>query len=728
MNCQEVYETGLLYHYYANTAYPLTPASFMQYRLTDTDEIRSFVEEEWRKADEICLYIHVPFCKTRCKFCEYVVLEGTTEHDEDEYVDLLLKEMKMYSEIIKDKPVVGYDLGGGTPAKLSVRNLKRITDAVNTLFNIKENVIFSIETTPLVAAKEPEKIKAIYDMGYKRISMGIQTVSEKLLNELGRDGSKSLYEQAVANIREAGFEHFNIDLMYGFLHQDENDFDNTLRYAIGLNPEYITLYRNRYKGTKLESEAGGVSIYKAMYQYRIAYRVLTENGYMGNIGKNTFSRLKGDYGTSDYLTSRVIYGTPYLGMGLGAQTFGMDYLSYNLGAANKQLEQYRNAINEGRLPLQDCYWLPKEETIAKMVSVAFYFAFIDLEAFKKRFNLDFCEYFKDEVKFVIDNQLMQIKDGRIYLTDRGADYINGVIPLFYSERSKKELKTVFANKKHSEEADEELFLSSYKYDNYEHPSVTTDIVAFTINNLEEENYRKNSKNKLSLLLIKRGEHPYMNHWALPGGFVKKDEIIEECALREIKEETKLEPSFIYPIGVFSDPGRDPRGWIISNAYTSIIRPENTKALSGDDAIDAKWFDVSFERLASSSGADNEGKYELILTNEKETLKAVLRMTDSKYGNKRFDIIENDGLAFDHAKIIATAIEILRDEIKDFRKLFGFLPEKFTLAEAQCVQEAILNTKLTAANFRRKVSPYVVETEEYTEGSGHRPAKIFVKKD
>ena len=722
LSCEEVYETGLLYHHYANTAYPLTPASFMQYRLKDGKEIHKFVEEEWRDVDELSIYIHIPFCKARCKFCEYVVLENPDESVEDRYVELLLKEMAMYSDILRGKKIIGYDLGGGTPSKLSVENLKKITDAVYEYFDVKEGVIASVETTPVIAAMEPDKINALYEMGYRRISMGVQTVSERLLMELGRDGSKSIYEKAVANIREAGFESFNIDLMYGFLNQSDKDFDNTLLYAIGLKPDHITLYRNRYKGTKIEYEAGGVSIYKAMYQYTIAYRTLTCHGYNANIGKNTFSRIEGDYGTSDYLTRRVIEGTPYVGMGLGAQSFGMNYLAYNLGAAEKRMERYEEAINRGELPFQDIYRLPIEESIAKMVSVSFYFGFVDMAAFKKRFGIDFKEHFKDEVRYVIDNGLMEIKGDRIYLTERGSAYINGVIPLFYSDYSKNELKTVFKGKTDNEENDEKLFLSSYNIKEYDRPSVTTDIVAFSVRDEKAKNWRRdNTGNRLSLLLIKRGEHPYMNHWALPGGFMKMDETLTECALREIEEETNVRPSAIMPVGTFSECDRDKRGRIISNAYTTIIDSSTVKAMGGDDAIDARWFNISFEQTEN-------GNYELKLERENVVLTAVLRLKSKKFGNYEYEIIDGGELAFDHAAIIASAYSLLKKNAKSFEVLFDFLPEKFTLTSLQTIQETILGESTPPANFRRKIADYVIETQEYQTGAGHRPARLYMRKD
>lgn len=582
-----IYETGLLFHHYANTAYPLTPGSLMEYKLRDREEISSFLKSELEKMTELSLYVHVPFCKQRCKFCEYTVLENTTENDEDEYVSLLMKEIDMYAPYLKDKKIVGYDLGGGTPSKLSEENLKRITEKLTSTFSFDEGVVFSVETTPVIAANEFEKIAALYQMGYRRISMGIQTVSEKLLNSLGREGTVSIYEKAVDNIRKAGFEKFNVDLMYGFLYQSDEDFENTIKYAVSLKPEFITLYRNRYKGTKIESESGGVSLYKIIRQYRLAYKLLNENGYVANPGKNTFSRVKDDYGTSDYLTKRVIYGTPYVGFGLGAQSFGMDYLAYNEGAASKRLDTYKRKIENGEFPLQDIYPLPLEETIAKMVSVSFYFGFVDIPAFYKRFGVEFAEMFKEETAFVTENGLMEMRENRLMLTKRGADYINGVIPLFYSKRSKEELIRL-AEKSVKAGDGEKDFLSAYHIEEFKKPSVTADCIIFS----KDENADQR------VLLIKRGEHPFMNCYGLPGGFVREGETVDEAAKRELEEETGLRDVNLQLLQVFSEKNRDPRGWVISCAYMGNLDGDDYKLIYGDDAIGAEW--VSISRLGEIS--------------------------------------------------------------------------------------------------------------------------------
>lgn len=312
MKLESIYDRGIKFHHYCNTAYPLRPNSLAQYEVHDNTAIREVIKKNIEEQDELCLYVHVPFCQSRCKFCEYVVLDKPEEGDADNYVEHLLKEIELYRDIIKNKKIVGYDLGGGTPSYLSIENLTKITESIKK-FNLEENMYLSVETTPVIAANDIEKIKALKKLGYNRISMGFQTVSEKLLESLGREGSKSIYEKAVENIRAAGFDRLNIDLMYDFLNQSDEDFANTIKYTIALNPEFITLYRNRYKGTKLESESQGVTLYKVNRQYDIAYNLLKKAGYIANNGKNTFSKIPKDMGTSSYLTKRVINATSYIG-------------------------------------------------------------------------------------------------------------------------------------------------------------------------------------------------------------------------------------------------------------------------------------------------------------------------------------------------------------------------------------------------------------------------------
>ena len=719
--CSAVYDAGIFYHHYANTAYPLTPASFRSFQIREPEEIEHCLRHDLSQIDAVSLYIHIPFCQTRCRFCEYVVLDQTDEALQDEYVDLLLLEMKMYAKRLKGKRIVGFDLGGGTPTILSVRNLRRITDAVRALFAIPDSVVMSIETTPLIAAKEPEKIRAVYQIGYRRISMGIQTVSSQLLATLNREGSSSLYEQAVQSIRDAGFERLNVDLMYGFLRQTDQEWLDTIRYAVQLQPDYITLYRNRYKGTKIQQEAGGVSVYKAIRQYRIAFQCLHENGFLANVGKNTFSRIPGDYGTSDYLTTRVIQGTPYLGMGLGAQSFFRNCLSYNLGTADKSIERYRTAITAGQLPLQDFYCLPQEEAMAKMISVAFYFAFIDLPSFERRFGVTLQSQYPAQLQFVLEHHLMKQIGDRLYLTERGADYINGVIPLFYSKRSQAELQTVFQRQAADDAANEELFLASYRFEAYQRPSVTADVVAVSIYGEDKTSWRKDRKlHTLSLLLVRRGEHPFVNRWALPGGFVRMDETVEACALREIIEETHITPNTIMPIGSFSECDRDPRGRVISHGFVSIIGEEGRMAMGGDDALEAQWFQLEFTQADTT--------WRLVLRHKEIRLCATLEMLHYRFGYPKFRVLHQEGFAFDHAVIIATALVQLRHAARQFELLFDFLPERFTLSALQQVQETILNETTPPANFRRKVAPYVIETDAHTTGAGHRPAKLFMRRN
>lgn len=267
---------------------------------------------------------------------------------------------------------------------------------------------------------------------------------------------------------------------------------------------------------------------------------------------------------------------------------------------------------------------------------------------------------------------------------------------------------------------EVAFLSSYRMEDYERPSVTTDIAVFALQTQQEGLYRKDPRQELSVLLIRRGVHPFRGQWALPGGFLRPDETVEGCALRELQEETGLLPVSMLPVDVFSEPDRDPRGRIVSFAYASVVTEEKAKVVGGDDALEAQWFHVR-----SQLGED--GSLSLSLTYQDICLRAVLREERTLCGGRRFRIVSNEGLAFDHAAIIAGAMAVLKGAAERLDILFDLLPETFTLTALQRVQETLMGISQLPANFRRKVADLVEETDGFTEGAGHRPARLYRRK-
>lgn len=187
----------------------------------------------------------------------------------------------------------------------------------------------------------------------------------------------------------------------------------------------------------------------------------------------------------------------------------------------------------------------------------------------------------------------------------------------------------------------EEFLNNYKSKDYPKPSVTADIVLLSIR-----------KGKPKILLIKRGGHPFLDYWALPGGFAEKNETIFETAQRELYEETSIKNIPMEELGVFSSPNRDPRSWTMTDAFLSVVDEKKIKPIAGDDAKDAKWFDISI--------TDSDCKVTLDLSNhcENEIINIELNKIITEgvtQNNITFHTIFNDGIAFDHGEIIAKAL-------------------------------------------------------------------------
>ncbi|KTD87662.1 NUDIX hydrolase [Paenibacillus etheri] len=276
------------------------------------------------------------------------------------------------------------------------------------------------------------------------------------------------------------------------------------------------------------------------------------------------------------------------------------------------------------------------------------------------------------------------------------------------------------------------FFEQYRAGDFERPSVAADMVIFTVTNTEADSYRKLPEKELRILLIRRGGHPFLGNWALPGGFVRPDETTEQAAVRELREETGVDDVYLEQLYTFSDVGRDPRTWVMSCSYMALINSDQVQLKAGDDADLAAWFKVTYRLLRERKELIEDGdvktkEYELKLSSEEEELTAVVGRTmtsKSASTSTTYSIVSNDGLAFDHAKIIAYAIERLRGKVNYTDIVLHLMPPLFTLTDLQQVYEVILDKELLKAAFRRKVADLVAETDHYTENAGHRPSRLY----
>lgn len=291
------------------------------------------------------------------------------------------------------------------------------------------------------------------------------------------------------------------------------------------------------------------------------------------------------------------------------------------------------------------------------------------------------------------------------------------------------LKEILRNK---QGLTEEEFLKKYDANTFERPSVTVDMLIFTVVNEVEENYRKLPEKALKLLMVKRGCHPFMGQWALPGGFVSTRESLEDAALRELKTETNVDNVYMEQLYSWGDVGRDPRTRVISCSYMALADSTKLNIVAGDDADDAKWFDIRYnlteeKKTITEKGHITQKLYSINLWNHIEALSATVKVVEEAEGKvikTSREVIESNGIAFDHAKMIGYGIERLKNKIEYTDIAFNLMPELFTLSELQQVYEVVLGKELLAAAFRRKIADKVIETNQFTKDAGHRPSKLY----
>lgn len=263
---------------------------------------------------------------------------------------------------------------------------------------------------------------------------------------------------------------------------------------------------------------------------------------------------------------------------------------------------------------------------------------------------------------------------------------------------------------------EREFLKNYKSYDYERPSVTTDLLIFTIENIKNP--------ILKVLLIKREDHPYIDCWALPGGFVCINESIDDAAKRKLEEETGFNNIYLEQLYTFGNPDRDPRMRVITTAYMALIPEDSSKLKTSKSHIEAKWFNVILQ--------SNKDKKELVISNKDAEIEMIYEISETKVKNgvigstKQSVHLNNDAkskLAFDHAEVIYMAINRIAGKCEYVPILYNLMPNTFTIPQLQSVYELFLMRRPHNTLFRKKIASYIEETG-LIDKSTNRPAKLY----
>lgn len=265
-------------------------------------------------------------------------------------------------------------------------------------------------------------------------------------------------------------------------------------------------------------------------------------------------------------------------------------------------------------------------------------------------------------------------------------------------------------KKNSLGLTEEEFLQQYNPGDYERPSVTVDMLIFSMDK---------NLNTLKVLLIQRKDHPFIDCWALPGGFINIKESAYEAACRELKEETGLTNVYLEQLYTMSQPNRDPRMRVIDIAYIALI--QNREVIAGDDAKEALWFDITFTDT------------DLILENKEKNIILKYQLEEKVFRNGKIEIknlipisSSEEKLAFDHADILLEGLMRIRNKVLYSDVAFNLLPDMFTLPDLQRVYEIILGKKLYKTNFKEMIKDKIIEVSEKRPSiSGKKSSTTYI---
>lgn len=393
--------------YRLNTSYPLSPSDWESYKTTNQSL-------DFSLEDELSLYIHIPFCRQLCTFCEYTRMICPNEEGQMRYLHTLEKDIIQFINT-HSFTLRGFDIGGGTPTCLSDMAFQYLMDMYTHVCNhLDKTHDFepSIESTFQTCTAQ--KLTAIVQAGIRRLSLGLQSTDSSMLHSCHR-ASSSLESmlQTMQMAHEIGIHKINLDLMYGLPNQTLDSILLDLQSIGTLQPEQVTLYELRTNQLTNTPSQNAQTLYDS---YCLLYDALIKMGYHAHFGQNTFSLDKDDFGVSSYLRSRMLYGKAYKGFGISAQSMCKQGVSYNIGKNAANLSSF---IDCPTYENGDTYILPAHEIANKYIAISGYSNSFSLEVLHLLLNKEEWLSLQERVAFLMDENLLYRDNNWLRITREG---------------------------------------------------------------------------------------------------------------------------------------------------------------------------------------------------------------------------------------------------------------------------------------------------------------------
>lgn len=368
--------------------------------------------QECSKGKHAGLYLHIPFCRSKCRYCNFFSVAD--EQKIPEFLTALFQETRLRRNTFKS-----YDtlyIGGGTPSILAIDQLADLLTHLRQDFRFSEDAEMTLECNP--ADVDVRILKQLHSLGINRLNIGVQSFDNEVLSFLGRRHDSTQALQSIFAARQAGFDNFGIDLIYGIPRQSQDVWKKTLRQALSLNIPHLSCYQLTLETDTPLGRAYGQRLF-----------VMPDHDELFDLFMNTSKSLE-DSGYIHYEVSNFSHGesrmsrhnskywhhVPYLGLGPAAHSFDGNNRWKNI----RSLEGYLQQLEQSKSPIEDCESLTIEELQLETLFLGFRTkAGIDLDEFEERFGFDLLKIKKDSLEPILAAGHLKITAGRLKPTRTG---------------------------------------------------------------------------------------------------------------------------------------------------------------------------------------------------------------------------------------------------------------------------------------------------------------------